>query len=302
VGARSSYVALRLDVDAAGADAWSDALLDAGALSVDVVDPRAGTPDEAVVLDEREGTSPRWWPISRLTALLPANGDGEAVLARAACSIASAVPPHHTFDVPEQDWVRATQAQFQPIRIDDDFFVVPTWCEAPRPDAINLTLDPGLAFGTGAHATTRLCLAWLRENVEPGASLLDYGCGSGILAIAGALLGARDVVATDIDPQALAAAADNARINGVPVEFPSVDALPRRTFDIVIANILANPLRLLAPTLAARTALGGKMALCGILSSQADGVIAAYADAVALAPWRSDDGWTLLGGTAHDGR
>ncbi len=302
MGARFSYVALRFDVEAAGADAWSDALLDAGALSVDVVDPRAGTVDEAVVVDEREGAAPRWWPISRLTALLPANGDGEAVLARAACSIEAAVPPHQTFDVPECDWVRATQAQFQPIRIDDDFFVVPTWCEPPRRDAINITLDPGLAFGTGAHATTRLCLAWLRENVERGASLLDYGCGSGILAIAGARLGARDVFGTDIDPQALAAAADNARINGVRIEFPSVDALPRRTFDIVVANILANPLRLLAPTLGARTAPGGKMALCGILSSQADDVIAAYADAVALAPWRIDEGWTLLAGTAHDGR
>src|SRR6185295_3164794 len=154
----------------------------------------------------------------------------------------------------------------------------------------NLTLDPGLAFGTGVHATTRLCLAWLRENVEPGASLPDYGCGSGILAIAGALLGARDIVGTDIDPQALAAAADNARINGVRIDFPSVDALPRRTFDIVIANILANPLRLLAPALTARIAPGGKLALCGILSLQADDVIAAYADAVALAPWRIDDG------------
>ena len=133
--------------------------------------------------------------------------------------------------------------------------------------------------------------------------IADLGTGSGaiLLALLSELPNARGV-GTDIDPQALAAAADNARINGVPVEFPSVDALPRRTFDIVIANILANPLRLLAPTLAARTALGGKMALCGILSSQADDVIAAYADAVALAPWRSDDGWTLLAGTAHDGR
>jgi ribosomal protein L11 methyltransferase len=291
---------VRFDVEAAGADAWSDALLDAGALSVDVADPKAGAVGEAAVFDEREDRAPRWWPISRLTALL--SGDGEAVLTHAARSLECAVPPHESYEVPERDWVRATQAQFQPIRIDDDLFVVPTWCEPPRADAINITLDPGLAFGTGAHATTRLCLRWLRENIARGASLLDYGCGSGILAIAGARLGALSVVGTDIDPQALAAAADNARINGVRIAFPSVDALPPTAFDIVVANILANPLRVLAPVLATRTAPGGKLALSGVLCSQADDVIAAYADAVDLRTWDREDDWVLLAGTRRVSR
>jgi len=290
-----SYVALCFDVEAAGADAWSDALLDAGALSVDVADPHVGTADESAVFDEREGAEPRWWPVSRLTALLR-DDDGDAILRRAAEALERTLPPHETFDVSERDWVRAAQAQFQPIRIDDDLFIVPSWCDPPRPDAINITLDPGLAFGTGAHATTRLCLAWLRENVGRGASLLDYGCGSGILAIAGARLGADDVVGTDVDPQALQAAAENATRNRVAAVFPPVDALPLRPFDIVIANILANPLRLLAPALIARTRPGGRIALSGILAGQADDVIAAYASAVELTRWREEDGWVLLAG------
>jgi ribosomal protein L11 methyltransferase len=297
-----SYVAVRFDVDAADVDPWSDALLDAGALSVEAVDPRAGTDDEIAVFAEPVTDTPRWWPVSRLTALCDANVDGATFMRTAARTLARMPPAFETFAVAERDWVRATQAQFEPIRIDDDFWIVPSWCEPPRPEALNIMLDPGLAFGTGAHPTTRLCLRWLKEAIAPGVAVLDYGCGSGILAIAAAKLGAGVVVGTDIDPQAVSASAANARINGVRVECAPVDALTFRAFPLVVANILANPLRLLAPALAARTAIGGAIALSGILVPQAQDVIAAYARWFDIGEWGRDEGWMLLSGARRSTR
>lgn len=290
-----SYVALRFDVEAADGDAWSDAMLDAGALSVDAADPRAGTADETAVFDAG-AANPQWWPVSRLTALVEAGADPAAVLRDAAHRMGCDIPPHESSPVADRDWVRMTQAQFQPICIADDLWVVPSWCETPRPGAINLTLDPGLAFGTGAHPTTRLCLLWLREHVGRGASVLDYGCGSGILAIAAARLGAPRVVGADIDVQAVQAGVDNANANGVHATFVLVDDLPPERFEIVVANILANPLRMLAPALAARTAPGGCIALAGILAPQANDVIAAYAPWFDIALRGQAEGWVLLAG------
>jgi ribosomal protein L11 methyltransferase len=292
-----SYVALRFDVDAADVDSWSDALLDAGALSVEAVDPRAGTDAETAVFAEPVAEAPRWWPVSRLTALCDAGIDGATLMRTAASTLAGVPPAFETFAVADRDWVRATQAQFEPIRIDDDFWIVPSWCEPPRPAALNIVLDPGLAFGTGAHPTTRLCLRWLKTAIAPGVAVLDYGCGSGILAIAAAKLRAGLVVGVDIDPQAVRASADNARANGVRVDCVSVDALPPRAFPVVVANILANPLRVLAPSLAARTIVGGTIALSGILASQANEVITAYAPWFEIGEWQRDDGWVLLSGT-----
>ena len=297
-----SFVALRFDVEAADADAWSDALLEAGALAVDAVDPRAGTAGETAVFDERNDGDPQWWPISRLTALVDATADPASVVTRAAALAARTSPAYETSAVADRDWVRATQAQFQPIRIDDDLWIVPSWCAPPRPDALNITLDPGLAFGTGSHPTTRACLAWLRRNVTPGCSVLDYGCGSGILAIAAAKLGARRVVGTDIDSQAVQASIANAGVNEAAATFTAVDALPMDTFDIVVANILANPLRLLAPAIAARTAPGGRIALAGILSTQADEVTTAYAPWFDVDVRRTADDWVLLAGRRMQAR
>ena len=292
------YLSLRFDVDAASADAWSDALLDAGALSVDVSDPHAGAADEVAVYAE-PGSTAQWWPLSRIAALFPADADPEGALAQAARTLGAGLPPAERGHIAEQDWVRITQAQFGPIRIEDDLWIVPTWSTPPAPDATNLVLDPGLAFGTGSHPTTRLCLQWLRTALRGGERVLDYGCGSGILAIGAARLGAGDVRGTDIDPQAIDASRANAAANGIAATFALPDAIDPAPADVVVANILANPLIVLAPLLAARMKAGGRIALSGILVDQADDVVAAYAPWFTLAAWRTADGWVLLAGARH---
>jgi ribosomal protein L11 methyltransferase len=296
-----SYTGVRFDAPAAEAIAWSDALLAAGALSVDVSDPAAGTPDETPQYGEPGEPGGQLWPISRLSALFASDADLLAALRIASEGIASSVPSHETFVVAEQDWVRATQAQFGPIRIAENFWIVPSWAKAPQPGALNLRLDPGLAFGTGSHPTTGLCLEWMRTHIRGGESLLDYGCGSGILAIAGARLGAARVVGTDIDPQAMRASEDNARANGITATFVLPDALAPGSYDMVVANILANPLTLLAPALALRVRIGGRIALSGILGPQADAVAAAYASWFNIDTWKSRDGWVLLAGERRSG-
>ena len=291
-----NYIGVRFDAPAADAEAWSDALLAGGALSVDISDPAAGTPDETPQYGEPGEPGEHVWPVSRLAALFAPDIDAFAALRAAADVVAMAIPAHESYFVAEQDWVRATQAQFGPIRIAEGFWVVPTWADAPQPDALNLRLDPGLAFGTGSHPTTCLCLEWMQMQIQRGESLLDYGCGSGILAIAGARLGAGRVVGTDVDPQAIRASEDNARANDVAATFVLPDALDAGTFDIVVANILANPLTLLAPALALRVRLGGRIALSGILEPQAASVAAAYTRWFNIGPWNTRDGWVLLAG------
>lgn len=292
-----SYVALRFDVPAAAALAWSDALLDSGALSVDLSDPFAGTDAESPLFGEPGTASEEAWAVSRVSALFAAGSDVARLVADTAREHGLAVPAHETVPVAEEDWVRNTQAQFGPIEIARGFFVVPSWVEPPDPAALNLRLDPGLAFGTGSHPTTRLCLEWLRASIAGGESLLDYGCGSGILAIAAAKLGAASVTGVDLDPQAIVASRANAAANGVVATFSGPDALGAGNFDVVVANILANPLVLLAPALAARVRRDGRIALSGILEAQASEVAAAYAPWFTLAASRASEGWVLLTAT-----
>jgi ribosomal protein L11 methyltransferase len=299
-----SYIALRFDAPDREAELWSDALLDAGALSVDVSDPAAGTPEESPQYGEPGGPGSTLararigalWPVSRLVALFAADADTDAALSLAATATGMHVPPFETSPVAEQDWVRTTQSQFGPVRIAAAFWIVPSWSTPPEPAALNLKLDPGLAFGTGSHPTTRLCLEWLREQLAGGESVLDYGCGSGILAIAAMKLGAGSAMGTDLDPQAIRASADNATANDVVAKFTLPDAMSPRSFDVVVANILANPLTILAPLLSQRVLPGGHIALSGILAPQADAVAAAYARWFNIATWRSHDGWVLLTG------
>jgi len=232
--------------------------------------------------------------------VLVEDADSAAVVLAAAAAIGIEPPPiEGRTAVADTDWVRATQSQFPPTRISDRLWIVPTWHEPPDPSAIVIRLDPGVAFGTGTHPTTRLCLRWLDAHLRQGASVLDYGCGSGILAIAAAKLGAARVVGIDIDPQALQAARANSAANAVRADYTDPDSVPAGASDVVLANILSNPLMLLAPALLARVAPGGALVLSGVLERQADEVIEAYraADAsVPLAVWAADEGWVCLAG------
>ncbi len=292
---------LRFVCDAALAEAISDALMEAGALSVSVEDADAGTAAEQPLFGEPGSAAEAAWRRNSVVALVDASVDDIQLVAAAALTAGISTPPVFTsIDVQDQDWVRLTQSQFDPIRISARLWIVPTWHTAPDPDAIAIRLDPGLAFGTGSHPTTRMCLAWLDQHVTPGESVLDYGCGSGVLAIAAALLGARPVLATDIDPQALIATRDNAAANACVVTVDSTSQLPGagagEKASVVVANILTNPLKVLAPALSARVAAGGRLTLSGILDSQSPEVIAAYAPFIKLNVWRSEEGWVCLTG------
>jgi len=213
------WISVTLQADAARAEALSDALMEAGALSVSIEDADAGTAAETPQFGEPGHLPSALWEHSRVIALFDGDtGSAElgAMLAAAAHAAGlDGVPPFATAEIAEQNWVQLTQSQFDPIRITARLWIVPSWHEAPDPGAINIELDPGMAFGTGSHPTTRLCLEWLCDTVRPGCTVLDYGCGSGILGIAAARLGAADVLGVDIDEKAVEAARDNAARNGV---------------------------------------------------------------------------------------
>ena len=284
-------------------DAWCEALLDAGALSVDVTDAAAGTPDEAPQFGEPGEVEPGVWDRNILCALFDAASDPSAIVAATAVERGMKPPAFTLSKVEEQDWVRLTQSQFEPIRISDRIRILPSWREtegSTEPDAVNLIIDPGLAFGTGSHPTTRLCLQWLEAHVQAGDRVLDYGCGSGILSIAAKRLGAGGVVGTDVDVQAIEASRSNAAINRVECTFVTPDALGALgdgRYDVIVANILTNPLRMLAPVLAVHIRSGGQIVLSGILTDQAAMVIDAYARWFNIDTWRTDEGWAALGGT-----
>jgi ribosomal protein L11 methyltransferase len=263
---------------------------------VDACAADAGDPTEAPIFGE-PGATVAPWRATRLTALFAEDADAVGTARQAVReSGLDAELEVGEGRVEEADWVRLSQEQFQPIRISDRLWVVPTWHEAPDPTAVNIVLDPGIAFGTGSHATTRLCLEWLIGAVGGGERVLDYGCGSGILAIAGMKLGAAQAVGVDIDPQAVLAAARNAEQNRIAAQFFGPEAEPSGEYDMVVANILANPLKLLAPLLASRVRRGGHLILSGVLEQQAEDVAQSYAGRIDLAPAAVLDGWVLLAG------
>ncbi len=284
--------------DASHAEPVCDALLDVGALSASIEDADAGTPDERPQFGEPGSIVSSGWNRSRIIALLEPDADVGALLARASVAAGLAGAPAWTVEeVAEQNWVRLTQSQFDPIRVSERLWIVPSWHAAPDPAAVNLVLDPGMAFGTGSHATTRLCLEWLERNVRSGCSVLDYGCGSGILAIAAARLGAGNVAGVDIDPLAVEAARANAERNGVMATFHDSAQPVAGAYDLVVANILSNPLRLLAPAICAHVRRGGRLALSGILREQADEIMTIYGQwlPMQVADFRED--WVCLAGT-----
>lgn len=282
------------------AEPLAEALEAAGALATEIADADAGTPQEEAVFGE-PGAEGSLWTRCRVGALLAEDADADAIVAAALRDSGARALAAASLDrVEDADWVRETQRQFEPIRAGERLWIVPTWHEPPDPSAVNIVLDPGAAFGTGSHPTTRLVLAWLEREVRAGDSVLDYGCGSGILAIAAMKLGAGQATGVDVDPLALEAARYNASRNRVALRLADAGDVLDHAARITVANILANPLRMLAPLLAAHTAPRGAMALSGILESQAADVVEAYAPFASLAVAGRDGGWVLLAGTRHD--
>lgn len=287
------WLQVRLAITPDQASFYEDALLDVGAVSVTFMDA-----EDQPIFEPDLGTTPLW-SHTHLLALFEGDADGEQVLAHLRLLTGDPLPEHQVERIEDQDWERSWMDNFQPMRFGRRLWIVPSWHAAPEPDAVNLLLDPGLAFGTGTHPTTALCLQWLDGQALEGCSVLDFGCGSGILAIAALLLGAERAVGTDIDPQALEASRDNASRNGIdPARFPLYlpQDLPDEQADVVVANILAGPLVQLAPQITARVKHGGRLALSGILAEQADEVRAAYAEAFELDPTAEQDGWVRISG------
>jgi ribosomal protein L11 methyltransferase len=300
-----SWTEIVIEVARRHAESLSDALMDAGALSVSVEDADQGTDAEQPLFGE-PGMEPEQaaWEHSRVVALTPAEADHAAIVAAAMEATGLGTQPQavsYTLRaVADQDWVRLTQSQFDPIHIGKNIWVVPSWHEAPDPNGLVLELDPGLAFGTGSHPTTRLCMEWLEAHAPQQLSVLDYGCGSGILAMAAKKLGATDVVGIDIDPQAIESARTNSARNQCAIDYylpeQFADSAHTPLFDIVVANILSGPLQLMAPMLAGRVVPGGALVLSGVLVRQADEVAAAYAPFINLTVWAERDGWVALAG------
>jgi ribosomal protein L11 methyltransferase len=287
----------------------SDALMDElEALAVSVEDADADSPAEQALFGEPGMTAPEaGWAHSMLKALfateVAATEAATLLLAQdwaapgGEASGAAGLGLVSMAELPDEDWVRLTQSQFDPVEITPEFWIVPTWHDAPAQAKHVIRLDPGLAFGTGTHPTTAMCLAWVARHAPElaGSRVLDYGCGSGILAIGAALHGAAVVDAIDIDPAALVATAQNASDNGVAVRAGAPEAADGE-YRVVLANILATPLRLLAPLLCAHVAAGGHLVLAGILERQADELREAYAPFLALEVEQARDGWILMTG------
>lgn len=287
------WLQLRLAITPEQAPTYEDALLDVGAVSVTFMDA-----EDQPIFEPDLGTTPLW-SHTHLLALFEADTDADALVAHLQLLTDGALPEHQIERIEDQDWERSWMDGFAPMRFGQRLWIVPSWHEAPQPDAVNLLLDPGLAFGTGTHPTTSLCLQWLDAQPLEGCSVLDFGCGSGILAIAALLLGAPRAVGTDIDPQALEASRDNAQRNGIaderfPVYLPA--DLPQEPADVVVANILAGPLVSLAPQITSLVKPGGRLALSGILAEQADEVRAAYVADFDLDPTAIQDGWVRISG------
>jgi len=286
---------LKLDAERRVADALGEILMDLGALSVSVMDAAAGTAREEPIFGE-PGETARLWEACTLSALFTLDADVEEALAASARIAGLAAAPAHAVErLEDQDWVARTQELLAPVHASPRVWVVHSWHVPPDPAAVNVLVDPGTAFGTGGHATTRLCLAWLDEHVRGGETVLDWGTGSGILAIAALKLGAARAIGVDVDEEALRVAAANAQANDVAIDLHGARDAPVVEADLVVANILASPLKALAPLLARAVRPGGALALSGILVDQAAEVAAAYPD-FAFDPPRAEEGWVLLGG------
>lgn len=287
------WLQVRLAIQPDQAEQWEDTLLELGAVSVTFMDG-----EDQPIYEPDLGTTPLW-SHTHLLALFEDDVDAQALAQHIKLLGGENTPELDIERIEDQDWERSWMDNFHPMRFGLRLWIVPSWHAAPEPEAVNLLLDPGLAFGTGTHPTTALCLEWLDGQPLDDCNVLDFGCGSGILAIAAKLLGAKQLTCTDIDVQALEATRDNANRNAIAAEDMLVylpEDMPQQQFDVVLANILAGPLVSLAPQLIAHTRTGGRLALSGILAEQAQEVRDAYSDAFALDPTAEKDGWVCISG------
>lgn len=293
------WIQMKLDIPPNLASDYEDLLLAAGACAVTLEDAA-----DQPLFEPPLGTTPLW-DSTRIVGLFDADSDLAAIQQRIHSAHRSLAPELPLSDarfeiLEDKDWEREWMDNFHPMRFGERLWVCPSWREVPDPSAANLMLDPGLAFGTGTHPTTALCLEWLDSQNLEGTTLIDYGCGSGILGIAALLLGSTRLIATDIDPQALQATTDNAernRINPSLLTLCYPDRMPTTQADVLVANILAGPLQELAPTLQALVKPGGRLALSGILEPQAAAVVAAYQPWFDLEPVATRDEWVRITGT-----
>jgi len=285
------WLQLRISSSKSHAEDIENTLLEAGAVSVTFED----NADEPI-LEPALGETPLWGE-TRITGLFDAETDTAATTQILKNSLGQSLPDHSWEILEDKDWEREWMKHYQPIQCGERLWICPSWLAPPQPESVNLLLDPGLAFGTGTHPTTFLCLQWLDKLPLTGKTVTDYGCGSGILAIASLLLGAKSTICVDIDPQALKATADNAERNGLqpdqtPVYLPN--NAPETPTDLVIANILAGPLVALAPKLASLTKPGGHLCLSGIIESQAEEVMESYRPWFDFDPPVSNEQWVRL--------
>ena len=288
-----SWLQLRIAITPDQAEVFEDTLLELGAVSVTFMDAQ-----DQPIYEPDLNTTPLWTH-THLLALFESTVDAEQLIAHLTL-LRGELPSYEVELLEDQNWERAWMKDFKPMRFGRRLWVVPSGFETPEPEAVNLMLDPGLAFGTGTHPTTALCLEGLDGNRLAGRSVLDFGCGSGILAIAALLLGARHATGTDIDPQAIEASRDNAVRNGITEDQLALylpEELPAQQADVLVANILAGPLVELAPTLTRLIRPGGRFALSGILAEQAQEVYDAYIDGFFLDPIAEKDGWVRISGT-----
>lgn len=294
-----SFLAIHIVTNQTVAEALSDVLFDLGALSISIEDNAAGTDAEIPLFGEPGYPAYALWEENTLTAFFDGNVDGDIIM-QATMNTLEIKLTYCLESVLDTDWVRQTQSQFEPICISDRLWIMPTWHAIEKhPNRLYLVLDPGLAFGTGSHPTTRLCLHWLDSHLLAQKTVLDYGCGSGILAIAAMKLGAKEATGVDIDPQAIIASEKNTRQNNVDVDYQLADKILNRQFDLVVANILTNPLKTLAPILTQCCSPGGEILLSGILSHQVEEVLTTYQPYFDIRLQEEEEGWALLYGVRH---
>ncbi|WP_414719583.1 50S ribosomal protein L11 methyltransferase [Thiomicrospira sp.] len=287
-----AWIQINTIVEEALAEPLSDVFMDIGAVSVTFAET-----GEQEIFEPEIGTTPIW-DQTRVMGLFDAELDTAALLLALTQLMPQIAPSAYRVEqIEDKDWIREWMDQFQPMPFGDNLWIVPSWLDAPDPNAVNLLLDPGMAFGTGTHPTTAMCLRWLDQNPPLNRNVIDYGCGSGILAIAAAKLGAAQVKGTDIDPQAILASQDNAERNQVNIEFALVKDFQAEPSDCLIANILAGPLKQLAPEFDRLVKSGGQLVLSGLLANQAEELVSHYRQfGFELDTLHTQDEWALLTG------